>query len=411
MSGAASAYRRLWRHRWVPSLLLVGVCARVPLQACTFAVLLLTVERTGSYAVAGVVTAAGGVAYAAGVPVHGRLVDRFGQTWSLTIATGINAAAFTGLLITAYREPATGALAAWSAAVGLSLPPVAAAARALWSQVIADEGIRRTALAVDAMVLDVALIAGPLLVSAVSAVAGPGWAVGGCAVILLGGTLWFSSLPPSRSWTPARRAGGLAGPLRSMGIVVLLIVTVLAGALLGILRVAFVEFAGQTTEPAAGGLALAAFGVGSLIGGLVYGARPWRSDASVRMRIILAGYAGGVVLLAAAPNVPALVTLSVPAGFFLAPLVICTFELTGRCAPEGTLTEAFAWGITATFAGSALGNLVAAALVDAGTSTTVMFVAAAGFSALAAVTAALGTKLLTAEPPSVVTDQSSGKGA
>ncbi|MFI0421125.1 MFS transporter [Spongiactinospora sp. 9N601] len=390
MSGA---YRRLWRQRWVPALLLVGVCARVPLQAYVFAVLLLAVERTGSYPAAGVVTAASGLAYAAGVPVHGRLVDRYGQTWPLRAASVVNAAAFTGLLVTAQVRPTAGALAGWAAAVGLSLPPVAAAARALWSRVIADDGIRRTALAVDAMVLDVALIAGPLLVTAVSAAVGAAWAVGGCAVVLLGGTLWFSTLPPSRAWTPSRRGGGLAGPLRAPGVVVLLLVSLLAGALLGVLRLGFVEFAGERADPAAGGLALAAFGAGSLLGGLAYGARSWRADAAVRMRWILLGYACCVGALAAAPGVPALVALALPAGFFLAPLVICNFELVGRCAPAGTTTEAFAWGITATFAGSALGNVVAGALAGA-VPAGVVFATAAGFAALAAAIVTTGTKTL-----------------
>ncbi|GII95378.1 MFS transporter [Sinosporangium siamense] len=371
----------------MPSLLVVGVCARVPLQAYVFAVLLLAVERTGSYLAAGVVTAASGVAYAVGVPVHGRLVDRFGHTRPLTIAAGVNALAFTGLLLAAHLAPSTEVLAGWAAAVGLSLPPVAAAARALWTSVIADEGIRRTALTVDAMVLDLALIAGPLLVTAVSAAAGPSWAVGGCAFVLLAGTLWFSTLPPSRSWTPARRAGSLAGPLKSPGVLLLLAVSVLTGALLGVLRLGFVEFADAESDPAAGGMALAAFGAGSLIGGLLYGARSWRSDASARLRVILAGYACGVLLLAAAPNVPALVALSVSAGFFLAPFVICNFELVGRCSPEGTLTEAFSWGITATFAGSALGNLVAGTLAGSGTPSAVVFAVAAGFAVLAALVA------------------------
>ncbi|MER7210686.1 MFS transporter [Streptosporangium sp. NPDC000239] len=400
MSAPATAYVRLWRQRWVPSLLLVGVCARVPLQAYVFAVLLLAAERTGSYPAAGVVTAAGGVAYAAGVPVHGRLVDRFGQTRPLTAAACVNAVAFTGLLVTAHLGPATGALAGWAAAVGLSLPPVAAAARALWSHVIDDDAVRRTALAVDAMVLDVALVAGPLLVTVVSAAFGPAWAVGGCAAVLLGGTVWFSTLPPSRSWAPARRGASLAGPLRSPGVVVLLTVSVLTGALLGVLRLGFVEFAGERSDgPASGGLALAAFGVGSLIGGLLYGSRSWRADAAVRMRVILAGYGCGVGLLALAPNVPTLVALCVPAGLLLAPMVICNFELIGRCAPDGTLTEAFAWGITATFTGSALGNLVAGAL--AGTPSAVVFAAAAGFAVLAAVVATAGAAAL----------QPSGKGS
>ncbi|MDF5752779.1 MFS transporter [Spongiactinospora sp. TRM90649] len=394
MSGSVAAYRRLWRHRWVPALLLVGVCARVPLQAYVFAVLLLTVERTGSYPVAGVVTAATGIAYAVAVPVHGRLVDRFGQTWPLRIASAVNAVAFTGLLVSAEVRPTAGLLAGWAAAVGLSLPPVAASARALWSRVIDDEAVRRTALAVDAMVLDIALIIGPLLVTAVSAAVGPGWAVGGCAVVLLGGTLWFSTLPPSRSWTPARRGGGLAGPLRSPGIVVLLVVSLLTGALLGVARIGFVEFADEFADGAAGGLGLAAFGAGSLLGGLAYGARSWRWDAAMRMRVILAGYACGVGALALAPNIPVLVALSLPAGFFLAPLVICTFELIGRCAPEGTLTEAFAWGITATFAGSALGNVVAGALAGAELSPGIAFAVAAGFAVLAAAIVTAGTKAL-----------------
>ncbi|MBB4916995.1 MFS transporter [Streptosporangium saharense] len=392
MSGTATAYLRLWRHRWVPSLLLVGVCARVPLQAYVFAVLLLAAERTGSYPAAGVVTAASGVAYAVGVPVHGRLVDRFGQTWPLTVAACVNAVAFTGLLVTAQVNPTAAALAGWAAVVGLSLPPVAAAARALWSQVIADDAVRRTALAVDAMVLDVALVAGPLLVTVVSVAVGPAWALGGCAAVLLGGTLWFSTLPPSRSWTPARRGGSLAGPLRSPGVVVLLAVSVLTGALLGVLRLGFVEFAGERSGQASGGLALAAFGAGSLLGGLLYGARPWRADAAMRMRVILTGYACGVGLLTLAPTVSVLVALCVPAGLFLAPFVICNFELIGRCAPEGTLTEAFAWGITATFTGSALGNLVAGAL--AGSPSAVVFGAAAGFAVLAAVVVTVGTAAL-----------------
>ncbi|AVT30849.1 hypothetical protein C6361_16665 [Plantactinospora sp. BC1] len=394
VSGSVSAYRRLWRHRWVPSLLLVGVCARVPLQAYVFAVLLLAVDRTGTYPAAGVVTAATGVGYAVGVPVHGRLVDRYGQTWPLLLAAGANAVAFTGLLVTAQVRPTTVALTVWSAAVGLSLPPVAAAARALWSQAIPDDDIRRTALAVDAMVLDLALVVGPLLVSALSVLAGPGWALAGCAVVLLGGTLWFSVLPPSRSWVPARRRGSLAGPLRSTGIVVLLAVSVLAGALLGMLRLGFVEFTDRESTPATGGLALAAFGAGSLLGGLLYGARSWRADAAVRIRVIIAGYACGVASLALAPTVPVLVGLSVAAGLFLAPLVICNFELIGRCAPRGTLTEAFAWGITATFAGSALGNLVAGLLSAADASAAVVFTIAAGFAALAAAVAGAGSRAL-----------------
>ncbi|PRY02469.1 MFS transporter [Allonocardiopsis opalescens] len=396
MNGQAHPYARLLRQRWAPSLLAVGVLARVPLQAYSFAVLLLVVERTGSYPAAGAVTAATGAAYAVCVPVHARLVDRHGQTVPLLAASAANAAAFAGLILAA--RPGAGAvvLGVWAALVGATLPPVAAAARALWSTVVDDPAVRRAALAADALVLDLALVAGPLAVTGASLLADPAWALGGCAAALLGGTVWFARLAPSRRWRPAARRGGLLGPLRSPGVRLLLAVSVLTGALLGTLRLGFVAFADEHALPEAGGLALAAFGLGSLLGGLAYGAVAWRGDTAARFPALVAGYALSAAVLPFAPGIGVLLVLCLAAGAWLAPIVIANFELVGRVAPEGTLTESFAWGITATFAGASLGNLAGGLLAEA--SAAGAFAAAAGFGALAAGCALAGRGAL-APPP------------
>lgn len=168
------------------------------------------------------------------------------------------------------------------------------------------------------------------------------------------------------------------------------------GALLGVLRVAFVGFADENAVPAAAGLALAAFGAGSFAGGVIYGSRNWPGTAGDRIALVLAGYTLGVGLLALAPNLPVLLVLCVLAGCFLAPEVIITFELVGTCARPGHRTESYAWGITATFSGAALGNAAGGAIAESASSTAIAV--AAGFGALATVTALLRRRTLQPAP-------------
>ncbi|RJO70941.1 MFS transporter [Nocardia panacis] len=382
-----TTYTTLLRQRWVPALLLAGTLARLPLQMYSFALLLLVVQRTGSFATAGATAAAAAAGYAVAVPVQGRLVDRFGRTRILVLTAAINLAAFA--IVPLAVRAGTQTLLVAAVLLGASLPPVAAAQRALWPEVVVEEAARRTAFTLDALLLDLALVVGPLLVTAISAVLGPLWAVEAGGVAIAAGTLWFSGLPPARARSGRKRSGAFAGPLRSPAIVLLLCGSVLTGTLLGVVRVTFVRFADAHAAPHAAGFALAAYGLGSLVGGLAYGAIRWSGDAARRLALILAGYAAGVALLACAPNPTVLVGLCLFAGVWLGPTVICTFELVGRCAPPDAVTESFAWGITATYSGSALGNSLGGAL----TATGAAFLVAACCAAVATLAISLGRKV------------------
>jgi MFS family permease len=57
-------------------------------------------------------------------------------------------------------------------------------------------------------------------------------------------------------------------------------------------------------------------------------------------------------------------TLNVIGGLALAPLTVCEFLLVRESAPTGTVTEAYAWILTATFGGSALGNFLGGLVVN-----------------------------------------------
>jgi MFS family permease len=365
----AERYRIWWSQRWVPQLFLVGLLGRLPLQMYSLAVLLLVRDRTGSFAVAGAVTASGAVGYAAAAPALGRLVDRRGQTLPLRVAAAVSAGAFAGLLAAALAGAGGPVLAPLAALAGLSLPPIAAAQRTLWSSVLPDPEIRQTALTVDSMTLDLGLIVGPLIVTGIAAVGSPAAALVTTAAMLLVGSLWFSRLEPSRRQEGTRRRErDMIGPLRSAGTRTLVVGATLTGVVLGALRVGFVALGEDHGSADLGGVLISVFGVGSLVGGLVYGARTWAGSPARRWVALLGCYTLGLAVLAAVWwSLPAVAVVALVAGSVLTPQVVTEFELIPACAPPAMVTEAYAWSITATFAGDALGTSLGGALVDTGT--------------------------------------------
>lgn len=404
-------YTTWWRQRWVPALFGAGTLGRLPLQMYPLAVLLLVHERTGSYASAGAATAAAAIGYATAAPVQGRLVDRYGQTVPLTATAAVSAGALGLLLAGAVSGAGGPVLVPLAAVAGMALPPVAACQRRLWTAVIEDPAVRKTAFTVDSMVLDLGLIAGPLLVAAIAAATAPALALVVTAVMLVAGTVWFSRLEPSRravgeapSDGPARRRplGGLselAGPLRSPGTRTVLTGIALAGLAIGAVRVGCVSVADAHGSPDVGGVLISLFGAGSLTGGLVYGAWGRPGDPARRWVVLLGCYTVGLVLLAAASwSLPVMAVVAVMAGAVLTPEVVTEFELIPRCAPAAAVTEAYAWGITATFVGDGLGSALGGALVGAGARLPLVL-AAAGAAAATAVASARRTTLVPVPAP------------
>src|SRR5690349_16246571 len=94
------------------------------------AILLLGREQTGSFASAGRIAGAFGLANAIGAVVQGRLMDRLGQTRVLRPAAILHLAAVGALV--AVAGAGAGFMAVAAAAGGFTLPQVPAAMRSLW---------------------------------------------------------------------------------------------------------------------------------------------------------------------------------------------------------------------------------------------------------------------------------------
>ncbi|GAA1783351.1 MFS transporter [Actinomadura chokoriensis] len=335
---------------------------RLPNGMGMLAVVLHVRAGDGGYPLAGTLAAILGLATAAGQPVLGRVMDRYGQPPVLLPAACASAAGFA-LLAAVGAHPLPVAVAAVVLA-GFATPPLEAGLRALWPDVLDGQEQVDAAYALDAAAQEILFTAGPLLVVAAAAVNTE------AALLLTGalgiaGTLVVAASGPSRRWRSEPRAADWAGPLRSPGLRVLLLSLACAGIALGVYAVAVVAYAEEQGSDLASGLLLACMAAGALAGGILYGARPWAGEPHRRLRWLLAALAAGYVPLVLAPGLPVMSVLAFVSGVSLAPVLACSFALVDRLAPAGTVTEAFAWVVAAVGAGGSLGSFVAGIGQDA----------------------------------------------
>lgn len=357
-------FGRVLRAPFVPWLAVTSTLARLPYGVDALAILLYVQDRTGSFATGGLVAAANAVVVALTTPLLGRLVDRVGQT-KVLIATAFTHACGVILLLSLGESGAPpGALAACALICGL-YPPLSPCLRQLWGEILGrDERLVRTALALDAILIEVVFVGGPLLAAAVFAIWSPGVALAVVTVLATGGALAFASSPPSREWRPTgARATGLLGPLVSPGLRTLLLMALSIGFVFGTIDVAMPAYGVDHGSRSIGAVAIACFALGSAVGGILYGVR---APANVRRSFLLlvAALPFGVLLMTLAGPVWSLFALAPVCGALVAPLTAAENELTEIVSPEGTVTEAYSWIITATVGGAAAGTALAGTIVE-----------------------------------------------
>ncbi|MEU8826459.1 MFS transporter [Streptomyces sp. NPDC048636] len=360
----AAGYGDLLRTRHAARLLTGTLIGRLPNATAAIAVLLFARAEGGSYALAGGLSAVYGAANAIGQPLLGRAVDHYGQPRVMLPAAVVSALGMA-LFVAVGLEPLPVAYAAMLIAGGFT-PPLEGGLRALWPSVLGREDRIHAAYALDAVAQEVMFAVGPLLVTLVVAL----WSEGAALLVInalgVAGALSVVVSPPSRRWRSAPREAHWLGALRSPGLLVLLGSFLFIGLALGAIAVASVAYADHHGGGMVASLLLSALGVGALVGGVVYGARPWAGPPERRLLILVAALALGYLPLLLVPGVVGMTVLAGVAGVFLAPALACAFVVVDRHAPAGTVTEAFSWLVTTFVVGNAVGTAVAGPAVEFG---------------------------------------------
>ncbi len=356
-------YLALLRAPHVTRLLLGTLLGRLPAGMTALVIALALREAGTPYSRIGLATAAYAIAAAIGGPVLGRIVDRTGQPRVLLCSAAVAGLGYA-LLALAPGNPAAALLGA--AVAGLAMPPLEPCLRSLWPAVVSPEQLD-TAYAFDSATQQLLYVAGPLTVAGIAAEFSPVAALWTAAGLGLAGALVVATAAPARAWQapPRGHGSGLLGPLRSPGLVLLLIGLAGAGWTVGAQNVLFIAYAEQHKGqlPGGAGTLLAVAALGGLLGALGYGAVRWRSSTATRTWMLALAMAAGYLPLLLLPSPGPMVALALLSGIGLAPLLAAAFVLVAELAPTGTVTEAFAWLVTLFATGNALGYAVSGSLV------------------------------------------------
>ena len=306
----ANPYAAILSHPGALAFSATGLVARLPLAMTGLGIILMIEHTYGSYGLAGAVSAVYVVTMAAAAPVLANLVDKYGQARIMRPALAIfnlGLAALVAATIT--RAPAALLLIA-AAIAGTATGSIGALVRARWSITVADARELHTAYALESALDEVVFVIGPVLATILATtLAAPSAIIAAIAFSLIGG-FWFLSLtatePPAQRRTKrkrelwedaiddphARPSDAAPGVLTLPAMWSLIVVMACIGVIFGATDVSTVAVSKEFGRESLAGVLLGIFAFGSLISGLLYGARVWNATLTMRLAI-------GVIALAA----------------------------------------------------------------------------------------------------------------
>ena len=397
-SAGLRRYSDVLRAPGVARVVWAALLGRLPNGMAPLATVLLLRGEGRSYAVAGVVVAAGSLASAIGWPLWGRLADRVGQVPVLVPLGIAYPAAFALLALLATQGAPVAALVLCSTLAGATLPPLGACMRALWPSLLGTQGLRDTAYALEAWLQELFFVFGPLIAAAMAVVASPWAAVLAAAAFAGIGTLWFALTPSVRALERSPRPPSRVGALGSAAVRTVMLSTFATGIAFGIVEVAMPAFGEAHGSRAQGGFALSCFALGSLLGGVWVGTRPPSRRLARRFALALGALALALVPPLVAPSILVMCVLMLIAGVPIAPMFASSYGLVDELAVAGTTTEAFALLGTAIVAGLSLGTSVSGAAIEQFGLTGALALAAPCVGAAALLAFARRESLTVAEP-------------
>lgn len=373
-------YGQLLGYPGALRLVVSVLVGRIPIGIFSLAIVLLVRHETGSFAQAGIASAAWALGAGVVAPLQGRLVDRFGQPAVLIPSTLLNASAVAAFVLGARAGSPMWLLVVFAWLGGAALPPLGACMRSIWADAFADDaGARNTAYTFESMMAELFYIVGPAITTLLIALSSPSTALLVAIALSAAGTLGFASAALSRGWRSEHESRSRAGALAAPGMRTLMLAIVPTGVSFGVLEVAMPAFAVEEGHAASlAGILLSAMAIGSLLGGLWYGARQWHGPIVARFIRLEVLFTLGLLPLLLADSIGAMVVLMALAGVALAPSAAAGYLVVDHIAPPGTVTEATTWVMTANVAGGALGAAIGGLVVQEMSVRAALVVACAG---------------------------------
>jgi MFS family permease len=349
-----------------------GVIARLPMSMVGIGIVLMIEALHDSYGLAGSVSAAYVLAQAVCSPWLARLVDQHGQARVMRPAVAVSATAIVALVLCALGDAPVWTLYVTAVVTGSTIGSFGALVRARWSHVLDDPRTLHTAYSLESALDELVFVVGPILATTLATAVTPTAGLVVPVVGMLLGGFWFlaqrATQPPPHPRAAATGPDGVrvrrGSVMRSGGMLVLAFVFVAMGSIFGATDVSTVAFAEEAGRPGLAGVVLAVFACGSMISGLLYGARHWATPLWRRFAIGMVALAIGAALFVLVTSMAVLAVVMFVAGFAIAPTLINGNGLVQHFVAPERLTEGLTWVGTSLGVGVSVGSWIAGSMID-----------------------------------------------
>ncbi|MEU0571991.1 MFS transporter [Nonomuraea sp. NPDC005983] len=345
--------------RW---FVLAGFVGRLQMSMLGIATILLVTSATGSYALAGAVGATILLSQAFAAPRVGRLGDRYGQGRVLRPVVLLHVLGLVGIMAGVALD-APWLLFPSAVCAGVAFPPLGPMVRARWAARVGGTPLLKAALSIESAIDEVVYIIGPVVATTLATAVNPAAGfLAGLVLTAIGG-LAFAAM---RRTEPPPVPGRQAGPslLRIPVLRLTLVFALALGVVLGSTEISMVGFAEHLGDTVLAGPLVAAMSVGSLLTGLWYGSRQWRTPLPQRFLAFAVCLAVGLVPLPLVGGAPVMAVCSFVAGSAMAPTLIVVYEIVETAVPGRRSSEAFGWVQSALVVGLATGVQLAGQVTE-----------------------------------------------
>ncbi|HUB40095.1 MAG TPA: MFS transporter [Streptosporangiaceae bacterium] len=373
-------YRALLRTPGAARFCVSAMIGRAPMSMFGLGTVLLIAASTGRYGLAGLVSGAGSIGYAASAPQVARLADRFGQHRVLRPLIAFFGVACVVFVTCAELKAPIWLLMITGFLAGSSMPSLGSMVRARWSALLRNPAAIHSAFALESVIDEMTFVIGPALVT-VLATAVPPAGVLTCMVLSVGGTLFFAAQrqtePPVRPLASQQGAGyqgasesepasrrRRGGRLPAPGLLMMAPLYLFIGTMFASIDLSTVDFAQRQGHKPLAGFILGTYALGSGIGGLWYGSRAWRAPLERRFVLTLGLTVAGVATFWAQPSLISLDAGMLVAGLTISPTLIAGYGLIERQAPQARRTEAMTWLSSTIAVGVATGSSICGRIID-----------------------------------------------
>lgn len=342
-------------------------------------------QQTGYYSIAGLVIAAMSFGQAVASPIASRLMSKHGirpVIGSLLVVALIAVVAIALLPVNPIIAIPLGLI------IGLTLPPIQPAARAIYPSLVPKEQLQ-SLQSLDASIQELIWILGPVITVFLATQVNSAVAVLGAAVLGGLGTVWFLTRHQVKTVVLPSSSGKMGAVLRKPAVLIVVISGLMVVGSFGAIEAATVSAFGSGSDSPAG-IVLGLWAATSLIGGLAMGHSPMAPWALARRL----GFVAFGAALAIFTTDPLLLTGALlVSGLGVAPAMTVQYAIATESVDEGDVPESLGWLGTGWVIGGAIATAIAGFAIDA-FGTQGGFAAAAIFAGLAALIPAIWVRKL-----------------